>query len=127
MSVVPNIFSGMTGDKDAKVTVPSCGQINEQLTNRDPLVGRVKYEKAPNILNPAIDYSTARGVLPCKGITHNVLRVAPVPASNTFQVNQGFAADQPKGLASRDYYPTDYPVLRPFDSLNIGQPSSLIS
>jgi len=127
MSVVPNIFSGMTGKEDARVTVPSCGQINEQLTNRDPLVGRVEYEKAPNILNSSIDYSTARGVLPCKGITHNVLRVAPVPASNTFQVNQGFAADQPKGLASRDYYPTDYPVLRPFDSLNIGQPSSLIS
>ena len=127
MSVVPNIFSGMTGKEDARVTVLSCGQINEQLTNRAPLAGRVEYEKAPNLLNSSIDYSTARAVLPSKGITHNVLRVAPVPASNTFQVNQGFGADQPKGLASRDYYPTDYPVLRPFDSLNIGQLSSLIS
>jgi hypothetical protein len=68
MSVIPTIFSGMTGKSDAKVVVPSCGLINEQLTNKDPQLGRVEYEKAPNILNSAIDYSTARGVLPCIGL-----------------------------------------------------------
>ena len=124
MSVIPTIFSGMTGDKDTKVNVPSCGLINEQLTNRDPQVGRVEYEKAPNILNSAIDYSTARGVLPCIGITTHVLRAPPVPASNAYQVSQGYGADQPRGLATQDYI-NDYPVLRPFSSIHMGRPSPL--
>ena len=124
MSVVQTIFSGMQGKADAKFVVPSCGLINEQLTNKDPQLGRVKYETAPNILNSAIDYSTARGVLPCIGLTHHVLRVPPVNASNGYQVQQGYAADQPRGLATQSFK-NDYAVLRPFSSTNIGQPSKL--
>ena len=124
MSTIPTIFSGMQGDKDARVNVPSCGLMNEQLTNRDPQVGRVEYEKSPNILNSAIDYSTARGVLPCVGITTHVLRAPPVPASNAFQVAQGYGGDQPRGLATQSFR-NDYPVLRPFSSINIGRPSPL--
>lgn len=118
------IYNGMTGDKDAKVAVPSCGLINEQLTNKDPQLGRVEYEKAPDILPGSIDYSTARGVLPCVGITTHVLRAPPVPASNAYQVAQGFGGDQPRGLATQSYR-NDYPVLRPFSSINIGKPSPL--
>jgi hypothetical protein len=124
MSVIPTIFTGMTGKSDAKVTVPSCGLVNEQLTNKDPQLGRVEYQKAPNTLNDAIDYSTARGVLPCIGITHHVLRVPPVNASNAYQVQQGYGADQPRGLATQSFK-NDYAVLRPFSSINIGQPSKL--
>ena len=124
MSVIPSIFSGMEGDKDAKVRVPSANMSVEQLTNRDPQVGRVAYEKAPNTLNSAIDYSTARGVLPCIGITTHVLRAPPVPASNAYQVAQGFGADQPRGLATQDYI-NDYPVLRPFSSIHMGRPSTV--
>ena len=124
MSIVQTVFSGMQGKSDAKFTVPRCGLINEQLTNKDPQLGRVEYEKAPNTLNSAIDYSTARGVLPCIGITHRVLRVPPVNASNAFQVSQGYAADQPRGLATQSFK-NDYAVLRPFSSTNIGQPSKL--
>jgi len=124
MSIIPTIFTGMTGKADAKVVVPSCGLINEQLTNKDPQLGRVQYQKAPNILNSAIDYSTARGVLPCIGITHHVLRVPPVNASNAYQVSQGYGADQPPGLATQSFK-NDYPVLKPFSSVNIGQVSKL--
>lgn len=118
------IYNGMTGDKDAKVNVPSCGLINEQLTNKDPQLGRVAYEKAPNILPGSIDYSTARGVLPCVGITTHVLRAPPVPATNSMQVPQGAGADEPRGLATQSFK-NDYPVLRPFSSINIGKPSPL--
>ena len=124
MSVIPTIFSGMQGKADAKFTVPSCGLINEQLTNKDPQLGRVEYVKAPNILNSSIDYSTARGVLPCIGLTHRVLRVAPVNAANAFQVPQGYGADQPRGLATQSFK-NDYAALKPFSSVNIGQPSKL--
>jgi len=124
MTVIPNIFSGMQGKADAKVVVPSCGLINEQLTNKDPQLGRVEYEKAPNILNSAIDYSTARGVLPCIGITHHVLRVPPVPSSNSMQVPQGAGGDEPRGLATQSFK-NDYAALKPFSSTNIGQVSKL--
>ena len=123
MSYIPSLFSGMEGKKDAKVVVPSCGLINEQLTNKDVLIGRVKYEKAPNIINQTVDYSMRRVALPCIGITHKVLRAPPIEASNAYQVAQGYAADQPRGLASRSYYPTNYPILKPFSSINIGQPA----
>jgi hypothetical protein len=124
MSIVQTVFSGMTGKSDAKFVVPSCGLINEQLTNKDPQLGRVEYQKAPNILNSAIDYSTARGVLPCIGLTHRVLRVPPVPSSNSMQVPQGYGADQPRGLATQSFK-NDYVALKPFSSVNIGQPSKL--
>jgi len=123
MSVVA-IYNGMEGKADAKVRVPSCGLMNEQLTNRDPQVGRVAYEKSPNILNSAIDYSTARGVLPCIGITTHVLRSPPVPASNAYQVAQGTGSFAPRGLATQSFR-NDYTPLPPMSSINIGQPSPL--
>ena len=125
MSYIPSLFAGMDGKKDTVVNVPKCGIMNEQLRNSDVLLGRVKYEKAPNIMNQTIDSSMRRVELPCVGITHQVLRAPPIEASNAYQVNQGFAADQPKGLASRSYYPTDYPILKPFSSINIGKPANL--
>jgi hypothetical protein len=123
MSVV-SIYNGMTGTADAKFVVPSFGMMNEQLTNKDPQLGRVKYEKAPNILNDSIDYSSARGVLPCIGITHRVLRVPPVNAANAYQVSQGYSSDQPAGLATQSFK-NNYPALKPFSSVNIGQPTKL--
>ena len=123
MSVVA-IFNGMEGKSDARVRVPSANMSVEMLTNRDPQIGRVKYEKAPNILNNAINYSTARGVLPCIGITTHVLRAPAGNPANAYQVAGGVGSDQPRGLASGDYI-NDYPVLRPFSSIHMNQPSSL--
>tara|TARA_R110002049_G_scaffold70272_1_gene181612 strand:- start:221 stop:595 length:375 start_codon:yes stop_codon:yes gene_type:complete len=123
MSVVA-IFNGMEGKSDARVRVPSANMSVEMLTNRDPQIGRVAYEKAPNILNNAINYSTARGVLPCIGITTHVLRAPAGNPANAYQVAGGVGSDQPRGLASGDYI-NDYPVLRPFSSIHMNQPSSL--
>jgi len=125
MSVVSSIFSGMEGKKDAKVNVPSMGLINEQLTNRDPLLGRVAYEKSPNILNSAIDYSTRRGVLPCVGITHKVLRAPPPNPANAYQAPFGVGSFTPKGLEGVNYK-NDYQALKPFDSVNIGETSRFV-
>ena len=125
MSYIPGLFSGMAGKKDAVVTIPKSDMGNEQLTNSDILLGRVAYEKAPNIMNQTNDYSMRRVELPCVGITHNVLRASPIEASNAYQVSQGYGADQPRGLASSPYYPTDYPILKPFSSVNIGKPANL--
>jgi hypothetical protein len=124
MSVVTDIFAGMEGKKDAKVNVPRMGLINKQLTNKDPQLGRVAYEKAPNILNSAIDYSTRRGVLPCVGITTHVLRAPPVNASNAYQAPRGVGSFERKGLEGVGYK-NDYRVLRPFSSINMGKPSEL--
>ena len=124
MSTIPTIFSGMTGKADAKVRVPSANMSVEMLTNRDPQIGRVAYEKAPNILNSAIDYSTARGVLPCVGITTHVLRSPAGNPANAYQVSQGYGANQPRGLATQDYI-NDYTPLPPMSSINIGRPSTL--
>ena len=123
MSVVA-IYNGMEGKADAKVRIPNANMSVEQLTNRDPQIGRVKYEKAPNILNNAINYSTARGVLPCIGITTHVLRAPAGNPANAYQVAGGVGSNQPRGLASGDYI-NDYPVLRPFSSIHMNRPSSL--
>ena len=83
MSVIPSLTVGMTGNKMAMVGIPSMGLIRPQFGNSDPAVGKVKYTKAPPMFNAAIDYSTRNGVLPCKDITHHILRQNnPVPASN---------------------------------------------
>ena len=124
MSVTTGIFSGMSGKSDTKVVVPTMKLGSEQLTNKDPLLGRVAYEKAPNILNSAIDYSTRRGVLPCIGITEHVLRQAPQNAANAYQAPRGVASFSGTGLAAVGYR-NDYPELRPFSSIHMGQFSPL--
>jgi len=124
MSVIPGIFMGMTGDKDAKVSVPSMKLGSKQLTNRDPLLGRVAYTKSPPILNSAIDYSTRRGVLPCISITEQVLRAPPPNPANAYQAPRGVGSFSGTGLDSVGYK-NDYPELRPFSSINIGRPSML--
>ena len=124
MSYIPSLFTGLNGEKkNAKVVVPQMNLGSEQMTNSNVLLGLVKYEKAPNIMNQTVDYSMRRVALPCVGFTHRVLRAPPIEGSNTYQVNQGYAANQPKGLAFRPYYPTNYPILKPFSSINFGQPA----
>ena len=99
MSVIPSLMVGMTGNKIAKINVPSAGYATETFGNSQPHLGQVKYEKAPNIMSSVIDYSTRNGVLPCKGITRHVLRQDnPVPASNAYQAPMGVARGQEKGL-----------------------------
>jgi hypothetical protein len=99
MSVVPLIYNGMTGKKDAEFRMPTMQTGDVQLANKNPLLGFTKDVPRPNILPASIDYSTRRGIMPCKVINRNVLRAPPVEASNAYQVSQGYARDQPVGLA----------------------------
>lgn len=99
MSVVPSLYVGMTGSSQANVNIPTSGFNDTLFHNRNPALGTVKYQIAPPLLNPALDYSTRDGVLPCYGITHHVLRQDnPVPASNAYQAPMGVGRGQERGL-----------------------------
>lgn len=72
---------------------------------------------APKLLPKNIDYSTRDNVLPCKGITHHVLRAEPPPASAGMVAPTGISRHQPRGLAQEK--PTNLPLMpfsNPFDS-----------
>ena len=120
MSVIPSLTVGMTGDKMAKVGVPSMGLVRHQFGNSQPAVGEVKYTKAPSMFNGAIDYSTRDGVLPCKGITHHILRQDnPIPASNAYQAPMGVARGQERGLQYT--VPLNNPIMPFASSVFAGQ------
>ena len=124
MSVIPSLYVGMTGSKMAKVSVPSSGQSIKGFTNSQPALGEVAYTKAPNILPSSIDYSTRDGVLPCKGITHHILRTPnPVPASNAYQAPMGVGRGQEKGLQYS--VPLNNPIMPFASSVFAGQNNPL--
>ena len=74
-----------------------------------------------------IDISTRRNVLPCKGITHHVLRPEPPPAAAGMVAIGGVGRHQQPALSQER--PTDLPILKfsnPFSSgFNnpLGQPA----
>lgn len=78
--------------------VPSTGFGQPVLNSRYPNLGTVPYQKAPNTLNMAIRLKSLNGVLPCRGITHHVLR-GPPPNPNNQQAPQGIGRGERKGLA----------------------------
>ena len=81
MSSAPAMTNGMTGKAITSTLnmMPGGGQGSDEITSTPP---SYKSEPiAPKLYPDNIDYSTRRGVLPCKGITHRVLRPEPPPAS----------------------------------------------
>ena len=80
------------------VLVPTTGFGRASVNTRLPMLGEVPYIKAPKTLNTAIKLKSVNGVLPCKGITHHVLRNPP-PNPNNQQAPQGVARGQRRGLA----------------------------
>ena len=81
MSTAPTMTSGMTGKALTSTLsmMPGGGQGSDELPVKVP-----KYNSepiAPKLYPNNIDYSTRQSVLPCKGITHRVLRPEPPPAS----------------------------------------------
>ena len=126
MSVIPSLTSGMMGKAEAKFVVPSAGQGSDVFGNSKPALGEVKYTKAPPLLNPAIDYSTRDGVLPCRGITHHVLRSAnPVPDGNAYQAPMGIARGQMRGLQYSPDHRLDLPIMPYASSMFVSQNSKL--
>ena len=124
MSVIPSLTAGMTGTKMAKFTVPTTGMDEKVFGNSQPSLGEVAYTKAPPLLPSNIDYSTRNGVLPCKGITHHILRQDnPVPASNAYQAPMGVARGQEKGLQYT--VPLNNPIMPFASSVFAGQNNPL--
>ena len=81
MSSAPAMTNGMMGKAQTNTLnmMPGGGQGSEDNTTQPP---EYKSEPiAPKLYPNNIDYSTRRQVLPCKGITHKVLRPEPPPAS----------------------------------------------
>ncbi len=106
MSVVP--ISGLAGKAEVSTlnAVPSAGfaSDNSQVPlpyNAEPI--------APKLLYSNIDYSTRRNVLPCKGITHQVLRAEPPPAAAGMVAPTGIGRHQPAGLSQER--PTNLPIM----------------
>ena len=120
MSVIPNITLGMDGKSQTNTLgmMPPTGFPYDAIGNRTPLMYG-PYTKAPNMLSAAIDYSTRRGVLPCKGITHRVLRRPAMPSAGGMVAPTGIGRHQPRGLAYSPDKPLDVPIMpqsNPFSS-----------
>jgi len=74
------LFTAMKGDDEPdsyslRTTAKQAGRGHSY--NRSALIGYAPTLKAPKMFSEVIDYSTRRGVLPCYGITHHVLRNPP--------------------------------------------------
>ena len=79
MTSPPSMTLHGNADASLLTSMPGGGQGSADNTSKPP---QYKAEPiAPRLYPDNIDYSTRRGVLPCKGINHMVLRPEPPPAS----------------------------------------------
>lgn len=115
MSVIPAIYSGLEGKKDAKVNIPGHSASYLNLANRNPQLGMVKGVKDPGqrTLNATTGYDNSRGVMTCQPINITQLRTPAVNTMNSVQPPRGIGHNTPKGLQSMPQYPNNYPVLAP--------------
>ena len=121
MSVVKGIFSGMQGKKEVVPSklVPSCGHAYRMSGNPSVPLALHPYIKAPKLMPDNIDYSSRRQVLPCKGITHKVLRREAVPSAGALVPPTGIARHEKRGLAYLVEKPINLPIMpmsNPFSS-----------
>ena len=127
MAKILGIFSGLQGTSDAKFNVPSTGFKSGVASLVNPF-NYGPYTKATILFRNSIDYSTRRGVLPCKGITHTILRNPPFPSSGGMIAPTGIGRHQLKGIAYSPEKPINTPIMplsNPYSSgLNnpLGQP-----
>lgn len=78
MTSVPISFTNGTFGKvevDTLNMVPGGGQASHSFLGKPHTIKNAT--KAPKLLPDNLDYSTRRQPLPCKGITHQVIRTAP--------------------------------------------------
>jgi len=116
---LPNIFNGMLGSTEAPTLteMPTAKFTDDLLGNRNPREYR-KEPIAPKLMPPNIDVSTRRNVLPCRGITHQVLRSEPVPAAGGMVAPTGIGRHQPLGLSQER--PTNLPIMPFSNPFNTG-------
>ncbi len=114
MSVV--FMDGLDGTKEVQSSyfVPTLHRPFKQCNASIPM--NYKPEPiAPKLLTPNIDYSTRRNVLPCKGITHHVLRRPPLPNAGSMVPPTGIARGEKPGLAYLPEKPLTLPIM-PFSN-----------
>lgn len=112
MSVIPSIFVGLEGSSEVHphMLIPSTGFQSKAEANHIPL-NYGKYTEAPDMFAKAIDYSSRRGVLPCKGITHHVLRNPAMPSAGGMVAPSGYGRHQSRGLAYSPEKPINVPIM----------------
>ena len=108
--------SGMTGKSETNLLnmMPGTGQGSAKNTSV-PLLYKSEPIQ-PKLMPSNIDISSRRNVLPCKGITHHVLRPAPPPAAAGMTAIGGVGRHQQPALSQER--PTDLPILKFSDPFN---------
>ena len=140
MSIVPQIFNGMSGKKSVNTIsqIPEFGFDNTGLTK--PVI-RLNYTRTNNLANMTCMRQSvlrtndggARGVMPCKGATSvgfaggasRVLRRPDIPYQGGLYPHTGIARHQQRGLAYNKETPINLPLMPIADSFNAGLNSRL--
>lgn len=140
MAVVPQVFNGLGGDRDAdlKRELPLFGFTNGGLSR--PTL-RLNWTKTNNLENMTslrqsvllTNQGGVRGVMPCKGAVSvgfaggasRVLRKPNIPYQGGLYPQQGYARGQLKGLAYQVAKPINQPLMPLADSFNAGLNSKL--
>lgn len=126
MAVVTSIFSGLEGSSDVHPhsLIPGTGFTSKAEANKNPMPLQ-DYVKAPVLFNESIDYSSRRAVLPCKGITHHVLRRPALPSAGGMMAPTGIGRHQDKGLAYSPKKPIDLAIMPQSDPFASGMNNKL--
>ena len=109
--------SGMTGRFESNLlgAMPGGGPQGSEKNTSAPLLFKSEPIQ-PKLMPSNIDVSTRRNVLPCKGITHHVLRPQPPPAAAGMLPIGGVGRHQQPALSQER--PTDLPILKFSDPFN---------
>ena len=103
-----------TADANLLASMPGTGQGSTENTVVPP---QYKSEPiAPKLYPNNIDYSTRRSVLPCKGITHHILRPEPPPASAGMMPIGGNSRGSVPSMSQTG--PTNLPIMPFSDPFN---------
>ena len=136
MAVVPQIFDGLKGNRDANTigNMPYYGFTNNGL--HDPVL-KLNWKtttrlESPGPMQQAVlngNLGGQRGVMPCKGIAGSnlvgggpvhILRRPAIPYQGGLYPHQGYARGQRKGLAYDPQKPISQPLMPIPDSFNAG-------
>ena len=144
MAVVPQLFNGLKGNRDADTIkeLPLFGFTNNGLNKPALQLNWTKTNRLENMtsLRQAVlsgNDGGIRGVMPCKGATSvgfaggssRTLRRPAIPYQGGLYIHQGYARGQQKGLAYQVEKPINQPLLPLADSFNaalnsrLGQPN----
>ena len=140
MSVVPQVFNGMSGKKSVNLiqSLPEFGYDNTGM-NKPVLklnYTTTSYKENMNCMRQSVlrtNQGGARGVNPCKGApsvgfaggASRVIRRPAMPYEGGLYPQQGFARHQQKGLAYLKEKPINLPFIPIPDSFNAGLNSRL--